>query len=273
MRPTRRDEQNVAVLWAHAAIDALVEAGLRDVFISPGSRSTPLVAAAVDDPRLNDHSVIDERSSGFVALGAAQASERPVAVISTSGTATANFYPAICEADRARVPIVVLTADRPPTLRESGANQAMRQVGMYGDRVRFAHDVAMPSDDVDDLRYVRSLARRAFAIARDEGGPVHLNFPFAKPLEPSSSGESASGPNFVFARGDEGGAVFQRSIRAPDPVALTEVVRQFEAASRPVILVGTSRTAHHWSRVLAEVACRIGAPILAEATSQLRFGE
>lgn len=273
MRPTRKDEDNAAVIWAHAAIDAMVDAGLRDVFVSPGSRSTPLVAAVVDDPRLRDHSVIDERSSAFAALGAAQASGRPVALVCTSGTATANFYAAICEADSARVPLLVLTADRPPTLRESGASQAMRQVGMYGDKVRWAHDLAMPSVETDDLRYVQSIARRAFAIARDEQGPVHLNFPFAKPLEPNASREASSGPDFVLPRNGSSGGVYQRSFRAPDPVALTNVVRQLESASRPVILVGSSRTGHEWARVLCEVAERIGAPVIAEATSQLRFGE
>ena len=270
MRPMRSGEQNVAVVWAHAAVDALVEAGLRDVVVSPGSRSTPLVAAVVDDPRLRDHSVIDERSAAFVALGLAQASERPVALLCTSGTAGANYYPAICEADMARVPLVILTADRPPRLRESGASQAMRQVGMYGEHVRWQHDVGVPSLDPDELRYVRATARRAFAVARDEAGPVHLNFPFDKPLEPTGVvGSLASGP-LVFD-GQRGG-VYQPSLRAPDPHAMTEVVRLIESASRPAILVGSSRTAQRWARVLDEVARRIGAPILAEATSQLRFG-
>jgi 2-succinyl-5-enolpyruvyl-6-hydroxy-3-cyclohexene-1-carboxylate synthase len=270
MKPLARQEHNVAVAWARAAIDALVEAGLRDVVVSPGSRSTPLVAAVVEDERLDDHSVIDERSAAFVALGLAQSSERPVAVICTSGTAAANYHPAICEADRGRVPLVVITADRPPALRESGSSQSMRQVGMYGDHVRWSHDVAMPSDDPDDLRYVRSMAQRAYGVAFREAGPVHLNFPFAKPLEPTGD-QPASGP--ALAAYGRRGEVFKASVRVPDPVAVTDVVRRLERAERPLVIVGSSRFGHRWGDALVDVAQRIGAPILAEATSQLRFGE
>lgn len=273
MRPTPTEEHNVAVIWARAVVDALAEAGLRHVFVSPGSRSTPLVSAVVDDPRITDHSVIDERSAAFCALGAAQASGEPTALICTSGTAAANYYPAICEADRARVPLLILTADRPPTLRESGSSQSMRQVGLYADHVRWAHDVAMPADDSDSLRYVRAIGRRAHAIAVDEAGPVHLNFPFQKPLQPTGPGTAASGPTFVWPdRGGTRGAIYQRSLRVPDPVAVTDLVRRLEAASRPLILVGSTRNGAEWARVLDDVARRIGAPILAEATSQLRFG-
>lgn len=270
MRPLRSEEQNVAVLWARAVVDALVEAGLRDVFVSPGSRSTPLVAAVTEEPRLRDHSVIDERSAAFAALGAAQASGLPVALVCTSGTAAANYFAAICEADRGDVPLVVLTADRPPRLRDSGASQSMRQVALYGDHVRWAHDVGMPSTEDNELRYVRQIARRAFAVARDEHGPVHLNLPFDKPLEPQPGAANIESGPLVF----EGtrGPVYQPSVRAPDAHAMTEVARLCESAKRPVILVGSTRTGARWARVLDEVARRIGAPILAEATSQLRFG-
>lgn len=270
MRPMRAGEQNVSVIWANAVIDAMIEAGLRDVIVSPGARSTPLVAAVVDDPRIRDHSVIDERSAAFCALGLAQSTERPVALICTSGTAGANYFPAICEANVARLPIIVMTADRPPRLRESGASQAMRQVDLYGKHVRWSHDVAMPSLEPDELRYARAIARRAYAVARDEAGPVHLNFPFDKPLEPTGGRPSmASGP-LVFD--SQRGGVYQPVVRSPEPHAMTEVVRLLESANRPLIVVGSSRTAQRWARVLDEVARRIGAPILAEATSQLRFG-
>lgn len=261
------EETNDAVIWASAATDALVACGLTDVVVSPGSRSTPLVAAVSDDPRLRDHSVIDERSAAFVALGAAQRSGRPVALVCTSGTAAANYFPAICEANHGRVPLIVLTADRPPRLRDSGASQSMRQVDLYGGHVRWCHDLGLPSSNPRELRYVQSIAQRAFAIARDEQGPVHLNFPFAKPLDPTSGRTpSTTTTNIV-------GALFPPVVRAPDPHTMTEFVRRIEAASRPVFVVGSSRTAPRWARVLGEVARRIGAPIFAEATSQLRFGE
>lgn len=258
-------EQNAAIVWAMTAVSALVECGLTDIVVSPGSRSTPLVTAVCDDGRLRDHGVIDERSAAFVALGIAQATGRPVAVLCTSGTAAANYFPAVCEANHHRVPLIVLTADRPPRLRDSGASQSMRQVAMFGDHVRWAHDLGLPSADAGELRYVRATAQRAYAIARDEQGPVHLNFPFDKPLDPTAPPSRSAKV--------EATAVYQPLLRVPDPHAVTALVRRIEAAARPIFVVGSSRTAPRWAHLLVEVARRVGAPILAEATSQLRFGE
>ncbi len=175
-------------VWTYTFVQALVEAGLRSVVIAPGSRSTPLTMAFAQHPAMRVYSHVDERGAAFMALGLALSEDAPAAVVCSSGTAAANFYPAVVEAHYAHVPLLVLTADRPHELRESGANQTVDQVKMYGDHVLWAYDVALPEVDPSELalRNLRTLAARAYALADGmPKGPVHLNFPFRKPLEPT----------------------------------------------------------------------------------------
>ncbi|MCY4525420.1 MAG: thiamine pyrophosphate-binding protein, partial [Anaerolineaceae bacterium] len=133
-----------ATLWARTFVAALAQAGLRAVCVAPGSRSTPLVMAFARHSSIEVCSHLDERSASFFALGMALAQEKPVALLCTSGTAAANFFPAIVEANLARVPLLVITADRPPELRHSGANQTIDQVKLYGDQVLWSIDCAPP---------------------------------------------------------------------------------------------------------------------------------
>jgi 2-succinyl-5-enolpyruvyl-6-hydroxy-3-cyclohexene-1-carboxylate synthase len=175
-------------VWTYTFVQALADAGLRNVVIAPGSRSTPLTMAFARHPDIRVYSHIDERGAAFMALGLALAQDAPSAVVCSSGTAAANFFPAIVEAHYAHVPLLVLTADRPHELRESGANQTVDQVKLYGDHVLWSVDVALPEANPPDvaLRNLRSLAARAFALADGmPKGAVHLNFPFRKPLEPT----------------------------------------------------------------------------------------
>lgn len=160
---------------------ALADLGLRHVVISPGSRSTPLALAFASEPRITSHVLLDERSAGFFALGIAKQSGTPAALVCTSGTATTNYFPAVVEASHARVPLVVLTADRPPELRGTAAPQTIDQIDLYGSAVRMFHDVGVPVDALVDE--APSIALRAWAAALDAPqGPVHLNFPFREPL-------------------------------------------------------------------------------------------
>jgi 2-succinyl-5-enolpyruvyl-6-hydroxy-3-cyclohexene-1-carboxylate synthase len=159
----------------------LATLGLRHVCISPGSRNTPLAAAFAAHPTITDWSIHDERSAGFVALGIAKAGGLPAAVISTSGTAAAEYTPAVIEADAAAVPLLVLTADRPPELRGVGAPQTIDQLGLYGGAVRWFHDAGVP--DEATIAAVPGLAAHAWSTAlRPPAGPVHLNLPFREPL-------------------------------------------------------------------------------------------
>jgi 2-succinyl-5-enolpyruvyl-6-hydroxy-3-cyclohexene-1-carboxylate synthase len=194
-------------LLLRALCDELGRCGVRDACTSPGSRSTPLVLALVRDSRIRCWSHIDERCAGFFALGAAKASGRPVAVTCTSGTAAANLAPAVIEAREARVPLIVLTADRPPELRDVGAGQTIDQIKLYGDAVKWFVELDVGAATADRLRWIRTLSCRAYwAALEGRPGPVHLNVPLREPLvpeaplPPDASGRGGERPYVLFDR-------------------------------------------------------------------------
>jgi len=189
---------NPAAAFGATFTDELIRCGLREAVLAPGSRSTPLAMAFFDaerQGRLRLHVRIDERSASFTALGLAKASRRPVAVLCTSGTAAANFHPAVIEADESGVPLLVLTADRPPELRGVGANQAIDQIKMYGNAVRWFCEAGVPERRPGAAAYWRSVACQAWTHAGGAAGglagPVHLNLAFRDPLTPDLTGAPA----------------------------------------------------------------------------------
>ena len=263
---------NPATLWATTVVDALVRAGLRELCAAPGSRSTPLVlafaarAAGAGDLRIHRH--LDERSAAFFALGLALESGRPAALLCTSGTAAANFFPAIVEARQAQVPLLVLTADRPPELRHSGANQTVDQIKLYGDQVLWSVDVALPEADPSPLmlRYLAATAARALAVAAGiPAGPVHLNFPFRKPLEPISPAAISAPAGHAapqIARG--------RLLATDDQVAaLGELIRR---NPRGIVICGPRCPGDPFPEAVTALARRAGYPLLADPLSGLRWG-
>ena len=164
-------------------VDEFARCGVQHVCTSPGSRNSPIVTALARDERLRCWSHVDERSCGFFALGAAKASRRPVVITCTSGTAGANLLPAVIEADHAHVPLIILTADRPAELREVGAGQAIDQLKLFGDAVRWFFELDLADASEARLRWIRSLACRAYWTAGGpRPGPVHLNVPLREPL-------------------------------------------------------------------------------------------
>ena len=170
-------------LLLRAFCDELSRSGVEHACTSPGSRSTPIVMSLVGNGRIRCWSHIDERCAGFFALGAAKASGRPVAVTCTSGTAAANLAPAVIEAHWARVPLLVLTSDRPPELRDVGAGQTIDQLKLYGDAVKWFFEVGTHEATPERLRWIRTLACRAYWTSlQGRPGPVHLNFPLREPL-------------------------------------------------------------------------------------------
>ena len=184
--------RNAGHAFALVLTDELVRHGVREAVLAPGSRSTPVALALEGDRRIRLHVRVDERSASYAAVGLARATGRPVPVLCTSGTATAHFHGAVLEADLARVPLLVLTADRPPELRGVGANQTVDQVGLYGNAVRWACDIGVPEARADSVRYWRSLVSRAVAVSAGRvggpPGPVHLNLPLREPLTPDDDG-------------------------------------------------------------------------------------
>ncbi|WP_370327314.1 2-succinyl-5-enolpyruvyl-6-hydroxy-3-cyclohexene-1-carboxylic-acid synthase [Euzebya sp.] len=263
-------------------VDALVRQGVTDVVISPGSRSAPIaLAAAAAVPRL--HVRVDERSAGFLALGLARGSGRPAAVVCSSGTATANYHPAVIEADAAGVALIVLTADRPPEARGTGANQTIRQVGLYGDAVRFAADVVERGADRDE-RALRGLV--ATAVDHADGlhpGPVHLNIPLREPLldpdrppptlrtGPPGAGEGASWVRGLPPRPVEERPAGIRPDAVLDGRPAVLVAGEGALAGPSPLLADTGLDIPDADRILA-AAERLGLPVIAEPTSGLRRG-
>ena len=185
---------NPSTALATVLVDELIRCGVREAVLAPGSRSAPLafaLHAADAEGRLRLHVRVDERSAGFLALGLAKVSRQPVIVVTTSGTAAANLHPAVLEASESGIPLVVLTADRPPELRGVGANQTIDQIKLYGDAVRLFHEVGVPEHRAGQNAYWRSLASRATATARGlltrDAGPVHLNLALREPLVPGGA--------------------------------------------------------------------------------------
>src|SRR3954451_12651782 len=180
------DATNANTALASAFVEELARCGVRHAVLSPGSRSTPLAVALERQPAIDLTVIVDERSAAFFALGAAQATRTPVAILCTSGTAAANFHPAICEADEAGVPLIVLTADRPPELRGIGAGQTIDQLKLYGAAVRWFCEVGTHEADDEGLLHFRSVACRAYWTAAGDprAGPVHLNVAWRDPLGP-----------------------------------------------------------------------------------------
>ena len=176
---------DLSLACAWALVDELVQGGVGEACLSPGSRSTPIALALARHPGVRLHIHLDERSSAFFALGLAKASRRPVIIACTSGTAAAEFLPALVEASRSRMPLLALTADRPPRLRGTGANQTIDQVGLYGGYVRECLDLPVPETPGQEAWWGQS-ARQALEASRtDPAGPVHVNCPFDEPLSPT----------------------------------------------------------------------------------------
>jgi 2-succinyl-5-enolpyruvyl-6-hydroxy-3-cyclohexene-1-carboxylate synthase len=269
------DPTNANIALASAFAEELARCGLRRAVLSPGSRSTPLALALWRQGEIETTVIVDERSAAFFALGAAQASGAPVAILCTSGTAAANFHPAVCEADHSAVPLLVLTADRPPELRGIGAGQAIDQLKLYGDSVRWFCEVGTHAADDDGLLHFRSTACRAFAAARGETrpGPVHLNFPLREPLAPlpEDGAVTATDPLALQGRDSRPLTAVTPIDMEPSQFLLDEVASHIAEAPVGVIVAGRQLDPE-LREPLAHLAATAGYPILAEPTSQLRCG-
>jgi len=269
------DSTNRNTALASALVEELARCGVRHAVLSPGSRSTPLAVALWRQPAIEVSVIVDERSAGFFALGAAQATRRPVAVLCTSGTAAANLHPAVAEADEAAVPLLVMTADRPPELRGIGAGQTIDQLKLYGSSTRWFCEVGTHEADDDGLLHYRSVACRAYAAARGEPrpGPVHLNLAWRDPLAPVpvEGDVTATSPLALEGRGDRPLTAVPHSSAAPEPALLDELAERIAAVPRGLVLVGR-QTDPGLRKPVIELAAAAGYPVLAEPTSQIRLG-
>lgn len=259
-------------LLLRALCDELARCGVRHACTSPGSRNTPIVLSLAREPRIRCHSHIDERCAGFFALGLARATGSPVAITCTSGTAAANLMPAVIEAHEARVGLIVLTADRPPELRDVGAGQTIDQLKLYGDAVKWFFELDLPDASPQSLRFVRALACRACFTAVDgRAGPVHINVPLREPLvleHPLPARQPGDG-------GRPDGAPWVQVGRPPhEPDSLPSARASVPPASgRAVIVAGALDGRPEHGRQLARLAASARIPLLADPLSGARAGE
>ncbi len=270
------DSTNRNAALASALVEELARCGLREAVISPGSRSTPLALALRRHDAIQARVLLDERCAGFFALGAAQATQAPVAVLCTSGTAAANLHPAVCEADESGVPLIVLTADRPPELREIGAGQTIDQIKLYGPAVRWFCEVGTHDADDSGLLHFRSVACRGFWTAAGDPrpGPVHLNVAWRDPLgpDPSPGDVTASSSLALKGRGDRPLTTVPPARSLPADELLDALAQRLQATPRGIILAGRMIEPGA-PAAIADLAQASGYPILAEPTSQLRLGD
>jgi 2-succinyl-5-enolpyruvyl-6-hydroxy-3-cyclohexene-1-carboxylate synthase len=259
-----------------ALVDELVRGGTTDAVTSPGSRNTPLVLALAAHEGIRTHAVVDERTAGFVALGIVKATGRPAALCCTSGSAVAQYLPAVVEAHHARLPLLLLTADRPAELRDVGAGQTIDQLAPFGGVLRWQHEVAVDAADAATARYARSLAARALLAAAGGGstdaGPVHLNLPLREPLvvaDPAADdalplpGPRADGGPWVRLTGAAG---------QPDDDAVRRVGGLLAARPRAVVVAGRHEHEPRLGPALAALCELLAIPLLADPLSGARRG-
>ena len=250
---------DVTQSFAATFVDELAAQGVEYACISPGSRSSPLAMAIQRHPKINGLVHIDERSGSFFGVGLAKTTGKPVVLLCTSGTAAAEFHPAVVEASYSRTPLIVLTADRPPELQGAGANQSIDQQRLYGTAVRWFFDPGAPVEMPNAARLWRRLAARAVAEAAT--GPVHLNLPFREPLVPK--------PGHVPAAIGVAGQSVTRGRLLPTSAQVAALSSALQRAQRPLVVAGEMREGDR----LAPALHRLGLPVLAEPTSQLRRPE
>jgi 2-succinyl-5-enolpyruvyl-6-hydroxy-3-cyclohexene-1-carboxylate synthase len=257
---TERTEGDVAISYVTSLLDALVDGGVSHMCMTPGSRSTPIALAAARHPGITLHVHVDERSSAFFGLGIAAATGRPVAMFCTSGTAAANHLPAVVEASLSRVPIIVMTADRPPELHGVGANQTIDQQHLFGGFVKWFCDTGVPVSAAHERHRWWSMGHEAMqhAVRFPPPGPVHLNLPFREPLMPS--GVQLDTAQVAYT---------ESTTSASTPDRMPAFLREVSTGHRVVVVAGRVRVPPD---VLIEACADRGWPLLAEPLSGLRGG-
>jgi 2-succinyl-5-enolpyruvyl-6-hydroxy-3-cyclohexene-1-carboxylate synthase len=272
---TDLDFRNTNSLWCSVLVETLFRCGIRHAVCSPGSRCTPLTVAIARHEGIEATPVLDERSAAFFALGLAKQTRRPVVLVCTSGTAGANYFPAVIEAHESGVPLIVITADRPPEMRECASGQTIDQQKLFGPHVAWHHELAVPEPRLELLRYLRQTiahacerARGAAGAGTGYAGPVHLNAPFRDPLPPlaDDSAKPLRGkiPQEFFAHlGEES---------VPVPADCTALALTLPNVSRGLIVGGPAQPhdAACYAGEIEWLAHKTGWPVLADSLSPLR---
>ncbi|MDR2186689.1 MAG: 2-succinyl-5-enolpyruvyl-6-hydroxy-3-cyclohexene-1-carboxylic-acid synthase [Azonexus sp.] len=256
------DTGTLNFLWSQHLVAGFTAAGARHAVISPGSRSTPLALALLRQSRIRCEVVVDERCAAFFALGVARATRQPVLLLATSGSAPANWLPGVIEASQAGVPLLLLTADRPPELQGCGANQTIDQTALFGPYLRARHLLAAPYAGFAPARLAALAAQASAEASGPLPGPVHLNLPFREPLLPSGDCPPLAMPPTVRVTA---------AARAPEAAAVGELARRLDR--RPGFIVcGELPATPGFAESVTALAAALDCPLLAEPLSGLRFG-
>ncbi|NEO14040.1 MAG: 2-succinyl-5-enolpyruvyl-6-hydroxy-3-cyclohexene-1-carboxylic-acid synthase [Moorea sp. SIO3F7] len=281
------DFRNTNSLWASILVETLQRLGLTTAIICPGSRSTPLTVAFAQHPQIEAIPVLDERSASFFALGIARQSGKPVVLVCTSGTAGANFYPAVIEARESRVPLLVLTADRPPELQDCHSGQTIDQIKLYGNYPNWQSTLAVPQADISMLRYLRQTVVHAWERASfgstplthfPTPGPVHLNLPFRDPLPPipdttTNPLKSQLQPEEFFAHCQEQAVTdnLQPTTYNLQP-GIVKVIQQWQESQEGIIIAGPAQPQNpkDYCNAIASLSKTLRWPVLAEGLSPVR---
>jgi len=269
------DFRNLNTLWASVLTETLARLGLQGAVVCPGSRSAPLAIALAQQSGVEAIPVLDERSAAFFALGLAKHTGRPAALVCTSGTAGANFYPAVIEAHESRVPLLVITADRPPELRDCNAGQTVDQQKLFGSFVNWYHEVATPTVEVSQLAYLRQTAIQAWERTQHPvAGAVHLNLPFRDPLAPVPQPDALAlraslDEAHFFANVGQSNAGPEQGHDMGPTLPLSAL------SSRSLIIAGIAQfpsptAAQAYCQAIAHLSACLGVPVLAEGLSPLR---
>ena len=263
----------INLYWSSLIIEELIRCGVELFCIAPGSRSSMLTVAAAENKRAKTLVHFDERGCGFYALGYASAAKKPVAIITTSGTAVANLFPSVIEASKKKIPLIILTADRPPELRYTGANQTIDQVKIFGDYVKWFFDFPTPTDEISPKFVLTTIDQLVYRAQSETPGPVHINCMFREPLTPKES----TYPKIIINQKIEDWlkqkspfTIYHKSeskIRDKDIAALSAKLRNIKSG---IIAVGKLSSKTEQDAAL-KLAHRLGWPIFADVTSGLRL--
>jgi 2-succinyl-5-enolpyruvyl-6-hydroxy-3-cyclohexene-1-carboxylate synthase len=265
---------NRNIIWAQIFIDQLAALGVKYACISPGFRSTPLTYVLSKSKKIKSFINIDERSSAFFALGLAKSTGKPVIVVTTSGTAVAELYPAIIEAYQQRTPLIICTADRPPELVGTGANQTINQHNIFKNHIRWFRDLGLPSVSETGFHHLQKIAIEAYRISLfEDKGPVHLNFPFRKPLDPSAFTDEINSKVFKIhplKNSKHKSSVINNSHRTDK--LIRSITEEIINSPKGLILTGPMEYDRELIKSIKKLSALLKYPVFADGLSQMRFG-
>jgi 2-succinyl-5-enolpyruvyl-6-hydroxy-3-cyclohexene-1-carboxylate synthase len=265
-------KDNLNSFWADLIVEELVRCGVDHFCITPGSRSTPLVVAAARNAKTQCVICLDERVAGFYALGYARGANKPAAVITTSGTAVANLLPAVTEAHMDRVPMLLMTADRPEELMDTGANQTLRQTEIFSGFVRWRHSLPCPTEAFGPEAVLTTIDQAVFRAHANCGGPVHLNCRYREPLEPCGQDieKKYTAKISDWMDSDDPFTSYQETLACLNEKVLDDVVGAIRGTERGLLVIGGLKTSFEREKILA-LAEKLNWPIYADITSGVRL--